>query len=96
MIAQISNVFALHDDPAGRGNDGPAMMTMVDDQEEEALTKPASTDDAHTRHFHVCLARPHLFLPRLHISAPALNLSESPFQKFNSFCGNWTVTTEHA
>ena len=30
------------------------------------------------------------------ISAPALNLSESPFQKFNSFCGNWTVTTEHA
>ena len=54
MIAQISNVFALHDDPAGRGNDGPAMMTM-DDQEEEALTKPASTDDAHTRHFHVCL-----------------------------------------
>ena len=61
MIAQISNVFALHDDPAGRGNDGPAMMTM-DDQEEEALTKPASTDDAHTRHFHVCLARSHLFL----------------------------------
>ena len=87
MIAQISNVFALHDDPTGRGNDGPAMMTM-DDQEEEALTKPASTDDAHTRHFHVCLPRPHLFLPRLHISAPALNLFESPFQKFNSFCGN--------
>ena len=55
MIAQISNVFALHDDPAGPGNDGPAMMTM-DDQEEEALTKPASTDDAHTRRFHVCLA----------------------------------------
>ena len=56
MIAQISNVFALHDDPAGPGNDGPAMMTM-DDQEEEVLTKPASTDDAHPRHFHVYLPR---------------------------------------
>ena len=86
MIAQISNVFALHDDPAGRGNDGPAMMTM-DDQEEEALTKPASTDDAHTRRFHVCLA-PTYFSRTSTISAPALNLSESPFQKFNSFCGN--------
>ena len=65
MIAQISNVFALHDDPAGPGNDGPAMMTM-DDQEEEVLTKPASTDDAHTRRFHVCPARSHLFFPHLH------------------------------
>ena len=86
MIAQISNVFALHDDPAGPGNDGPAMMTM-DDQEEEALTKQASTDDAHTRHFHVCLAPTYFSRPST-ISAPALNLSESPFQKFNSFGGN--------